>query len=181
MSEQNHSRLSIANLMTAGNLFCGFTATLKITRGALLQSSNSGRRGRSLSYRHLVHSRRLFFDLPDGRLARLGAPGSMFGREFDSWPTLFHSASRLLSMVCIVLQEFPRACWIIAFIYLACGALRLARTASANHGRADTCKQNFTGFPFPLRLASSPPSLSFCSGWPRANITSATGSSCCRR
>src|SRR2546430_4343445 len=28
------------NLMTAGNLFCGFTATLKILEGALLQSTN---------------------------------------------------------------------------------------------------------------------------------------------
>ena len=50
----------------------------------------------------------------------------------------------------VVLQEFPRACWIIAFIYLTCGALRLARfnSAAANHngaGHPDT----FTGFPIP--------------------------------
>ena len=52
----------------------------------------------------------------------------------------------------VVLQEFPRACWIIAFVYLACGALRLARfnSASANHETADTdSKKNFTGFPIP--------------------------------
>ena len=52
----------------------------------------------------------------------------------------------------IVLQEFPRACWIIAFVYLACGALRLARfnCAAAYHeasGAAD--RKTFTGFPIP--------------------------------
>ena len=31
----------LPNLMTAGNLFCGFTATLKILEGALLQSTNA--------------------------------------------------------------------------------------------------------------------------------------------
>jgi len=53
----------------------------------------------------------------------------------------------------VVLHEFPRACWIIAFVYLACGALRLARfnTASANHDRseANNNARNFTGFPIP--------------------------------
>src|SRR5205814_2301496 len=46
MSEQNHSKIYLLpNLMTAGNLFCGFTATLKILEGALLQSSNSDAAG----------------------------------------------------------------------------------------------------------------------------------------
>jgi len=52
----------------------------------------------------------------------------------------------------IVLQEFPRACWIIAFVYLACGALRLARfnTAVTDHERAGADNEkNFTGFPIP--------------------------------
>jgi CDP-diacylglycerol--serine O-phosphatidyltransferase len=52
----------------------------------------------------------------------------------------------------VVLQEFPRACWIIAFIYLTCGALRLARfnTVSANNETNGADKEkNFTGFPIP--------------------------------
>jgi CDP-diacylglycerol--serine O-phosphatidyltransferase len=50
----------------------------------------------------------------------------------------------------VVLQEFPRACWIIAFIYLACGALRLARFNSmgAKNEGADH-QDTFTGFPIP--------------------------------
>jgi CDP-diacylglycerol--serine O-phosphatidyltransferase len=53
----------------------------------------------------------------------------------------------------VVLNEFPNACWIIAFVYLSCGALRLARfnTASANHEREASTNgaKNFTGFPIP--------------------------------
>src|SRR2546426_2947660 len=50
----------------------------------------------------------------------------------------------------VVLQEFPRACWIIAFIYLACGALRLARFNSVDAKNEGANHQNtFTGFPIP--------------------------------
>src|SRR5213594_3057334 len=92
-----------------------------------------------------------FFDLLDGRLARLGGHESMFGREFDSLADVVSfGVAPALMVYRIVLQEFPRACWIIAFIYLACGALRLARfnTASANDD-GDTHPNTFTGFPIP--------------------------------
>ena len=41
MNEQPSKIYLLPNLMTAGNLFCGFTATLKILEGALLQSANA--------------------------------------------------------------------------------------------------------------------------------------------
>ena len=46
----------------------------------------------------------------------------------------------------------PRACWIIAFIYLACGALRLARfniAKARNENDGVEVEKNFTGFPIP--------------------------------
>src|SRR5881397_2511305 len=129
MSEQNHSKIYLLpNLMTAGNLFCGFTATLKILEGALLQSSNSD------AATDLFHTAIWFilaaciFDLLDGRLARLGGHDSPFGREFDSLADIvsFGMAPALL-VYQIVLGEFHNLGWMIAFVYLACGALRLAR------------------------------------------------------
>jgi phosphatidylserine synthase len=84
MSEPNPKIYLLPNLMTAGNLFCGFTATLKILEGALLQASNPDAAG------DLFHTAIWFilgaclFDLLDGRLARLGGHESAFGREFDS-------------------------------------------------------------------------------------------------
>src|SRR5205085_7681098 len=94
------------------------------------------------------------FDFLDGRLARLGGHDSAFGREFDSLADIVSfGLAPALMVYRVVLNEFPNACWIIAFVYLSCGALRLARfnTASANHEREASAngKKNFTGFPIP--------------------------------
>src|SRR5476649_2251076 len=153
MSEPNPRIYLLPNLMTAGNLFCGFTATLKILEGALLQASNPD------AAADLFHAAIWFilgacvFDLLDGRLARLGGHESIFGREFDSLADIVSfGLAPALMVYRIVLQEFPRACWMIAFIYLACGALRLARfnSVAATHAAAGTnSKKDFTGFPIP--------------------------------
>jgi CDP-diacylglycerol---serine O-phosphatidyltransferase len=155
MNEQPSRIYLLPNLMTAGNLFCGFTATLKILEGALLQASNPDAAG------DLFHAAIWFvlgafvFDFLDGRLARLGGHESQFGREFDSLADIVSfGLAPALMVYRVVLHEFPRACWIIAFVYLACGALRLARfntaAATSNHGSGDVDSQkNFTGFPIP--------------------------------
>src|SRR5882762_11234056 len=82
---EHHSKIYLLpNLMTAGNLFCGFTATLKILEGALLQGSNPD------AASDLFHTAiwcvlgAFVFDFLDGRIARLGGHESPFGREFDS-------------------------------------------------------------------------------------------------
>jgi CDP-diacylglycerol--serine O-phosphatidyltransferase len=155
MSEPNPKIYLLPNLMTAGNLFCGFTATLKILEGALLQISNPDAAGDLFHAAIWYILGACFFDLLDGRIARLGGHESVFGREFDSLADIVSfGVAPALMVYRIVLQEFPRACWIIAFIYLACGALRLARfnCVSANHegnGTGTVSEKNFTGFPIP--------------------------------
>src|SRR5438309_6119561 len=153
MNEQPSKIYLLPNLMTAGNLFCGFTATLKILEGALLQSTNADLAADRFHEAIWFVLGAFVFDFLDGRLARLGGHESAFGREFDSLADIVSfGLAPALMVYRVVLQEFPRACWIIAFIYLACGALRLARfnTASANHETADADdKKNFTGFPIP--------------------------------
>src|SRR6267143_741601 len=143
----------LPNLMTAGNLFCGFTATLRILEGALLQSTNADLAADRFHEAIWFILGAFVFDFLDGRLARLGGHESPFGREFDSLADIVSfGLAPALMVYRIVLQEFPRACWIIAFVYLACGALRLARfnTAATNHERADANNEkNFTGFPIP--------------------------------
>src|SRR5216117_542565 len=141
MNEHPPKIYLLPNLMTAGNLFCGFTATLKILEGAMLQASNPDAAGDLFDTAIWCILGACIFDLLDGRLARLGGHDSAFGREFDSLADIVSfGVAPALMVYRVVLQEFPRACWIIAFIYLACGALRLARfnAASANHGAADT-------------------------------------------
>ncbi|HEX8678963.1 MAG TPA: CDP-diacylglycerol--serine O-phosphatidyltransferase, partial [Chthoniobacterales bacterium] len=138
---------------TAGNLFCGFAATLKIVQGALLQSSDPD------AAAVLFHSAVWYilgaciFDLLDGRLARLGGHESPFGREFDSLADIVSfGLAPALMVYRIVLMDFPRAGWVVAFVYLLCGALRLARfncIAAANNGATAGPDKNFRGFPIP--------------------------------
>src|SRR5438445_12328104 len=151
MNEHPPKIYLLPNLMTAGNWLCGFTAMLEILEGALLQASNPD------AASDLFHAAIWFvlgafvFDFLDGRLARLGGHESPFGREFDSLADIVSfGLAPALMVYRVVLQEFPRACWTIAFIYLACGALRLARFNSATAKRNGANHQNtFTGFPIP--------------------------------
>src|SRR5438034_11830127 len=117
----------LPNLMTAGNLFCGFAATLKIVQGALLQSSDPD------SAADLFHTAIWFilgaciFDVLDGRLARLGGQDSAFGREFDSLADIVSfGVAPALMVYRIVLIDFSRLGWLVAFVYLVCGVLMLA-------------------------------------------------------
>ena len=139
----------LPNLMTAGNLFCGFAAVLRIIEAALVIEQG----GSAVA---LYHQALIFvlgaclFDLLDGRLARLGGSESPFGREFDSLADVvsFGIAPALL-VYQIVLRDFYRTGWLIAFVYLLCGALRLARFncyASARNGKV---QEDFIGFPIP--------------------------------
>src|SRR5437870_13555313 len=149
MNEQPSKIYLLPNLMTAGNLFCGFTATLKILEGALLQASRPDEAGDLFHAAIWLILGAFVFDFLDGRLARLGGHDSPFGREFDSLADIvsFGVAPALL-VYRIVLQEFPRAGWMVAFVYLACGGLRLARfnCMSVNHAGAG---KEFKGFPIP--------------------------------
>lgn len=151
----------LPNLMTAGNLFCGFAATLKIFAGTLVAIETRGLIPPDAIDRY--HEAIWFilaacvFDLLDGRLARLGGHESPFGREFDSLADIvsFGIAPALL-VYKIVLDEFGRLGLTIAFVYLACGALRLARfncisaavDASGEKASPEHSK-NFKGFPIP--------------------------------
>src|SRR5678816_4089167 len=101
----------LPNLMTAGNLFCGFAAVLRIYDGA--QETDFLRAASDFHDAIWFILAACIFDLLDGRLARLGGHESPFGREFDSLADIvsFGMAPALL-VYQVVLQEFPRACWI---------------------------------------------------------------------
>src|SRR3954454_20625872 len=118
----------LPNLLTAGNLFCGFLALTKIVEADPARSDFRSIIGHAIFLILLA----LIFDLFDGRVARMGGHESPFGREFDSLADLisFGAAPAFLVHHIIlkdVLKGFPKLSWIIAAIYLICGAFRLAR------------------------------------------------------
>jgi CDP-diacylglycerol--serine O-phosphatidyltransferase len=154
MSQKEPKIYLLPNLMTAGNLFCGFASVRKIIEGALLNSDG-------VPAAHFYHEALAFilgacvFDLLDGRVARLGGCESPFGREFDSLADVvsFGLAPALL-VYQIVLKNFPRIGWVFAFAYLLCGVLRLARfnCVAASVQTEAEARENakvFIGFPIP--------------------------------
>jgi len=142
----------LPNLMTAGNLFCGFGAITLIVRGTIAQEL--GEPDIFFLGQTYFHSAiwliliACIFDMLDGRLARLGGNESDFGREFDSIADVISfGVAPAMMLYKIVLHGFPYG-WAVAFLYLLCGALRLARfncIAAKNPG-AD---KDFRGFPIP--------------------------------
>jgi CDP-diacylglycerol--serine O-phosphatidyltransferase len=127
----------LPNLMTAGNLFCGFVAVIKCIQ-ARLETMAPGTYVHSPG--HLYTQAVWFilvaviFDSLDGRLARLGGRESLFGAEFDSLADVvsFGVAPALMMFFLILspTQGYPvfrQIGWFIGFVYLLCAAVRLAR------------------------------------------------------
>src|SRR5690242_11713491 len=150
--ESPEARLKIyflPNLLTAGNLFCGFVALTKIVE-ADISSGNFQQIKVALGFILLA----CIFDLFDGRVARMGGVESPFGREFDSLADLisFGAAPAFLVHRVVLRDVFgghPEIGWFVASIYLICGAFRLARfncLASLSPGGGS---KDFLGFPIP--------------------------------
>jgi CDP-diacylglycerol--serine O-phosphatidyltransferase len=140
----------LPNLMTAGNLFCGFLALTKIVE-ADPASDN---------FIHVIHNALFLillaciFDLLDGRVARMGGNESPFGREFDSLADIvsFGAAPAFLVhriVLAGVFVEHPQLGWFIASVYLICGAFRLARFNCLAAMSGGGGGKEFLGFPIP--------------------------------
>src|SRR5438105_2577984 len=120
----------LPNLLTAGNLFCGFVALTKIVEADVDKGNFYQQITLALGFILLA----CIFDLFDGRVARMGGVDSPFGREFDSLADLisFGAAPAFLVHRVVLHDVFnspdfdhPELGWFIASIYLLCGAFRL--------------------------------------------------------
>lgn len=140
----------LPNLLTAGNLFCGFVALTKIVEADFSAPNFPQQIKVALAFILLA----CIFDLLDGRVARMGGVESPFGREFDSLADLisFGAAPAFLVHRVVLRDVFewhPEWGWFVASIYLICGAFRLARfnclAAQAGGGGS----KDFLGFPIP--------------------------------
>jgi CDP-diacylglycerol---serine O-phosphatidyltransferase len=140
MDSQEPKIYLLPNLMTAGNLFCGFAALLNIMRARLLYVTGEPDTN---SY-HLALAFMLgacLFDLLDGRVARLGGYETPFGQEFDSLAdAISFGLAPALLVYQLVLKDFHRIGWLISFIYLLCGILRLARFNCLSNNNASLKK-----------------------------------------
>lgn len=157
----------LPNLMTAGNLFCGFAAVIKCIQARLLTDGGEyASIHPNLSWIALYTQAvwlilaAVVFDSLDGRLARMGGRTSLFGAEFDSLADVvsFGIAPALMVFFLILApreeyQWFREFGWFIAFVYLLCGAVRLARfnviTNPLLHRAEMESSKDFVGLPIP--------------------------------
>ena len=103
------------SLLTTANLFCGFFAMLLAVDHRFTEAA-------------LAIFVAMVMDLLDGRVARLMKATSQFGVEYDSLADVisFCVAPAFL-LYSFALQPLGRAAWFGAFLFVICGALRLAR------------------------------------------------------
>ncbi len=125
----------LPNLMTTGNLFCGFFAVIQSIKGNFLFAA----------YAIVVAA---VFDQLDGRLARLTRSTSKFGAEYDSLCDLVSFGMAPATLLFLwALEPFNRLGWVAAFLFVACGALRLARF----NVQVNVVEKNyFQGLPIPM-------------------------------
>jgi CDP-diacylglycerol--serine O-phosphatidyltransferase len=161
----------LPNLMTAGNLFCGFMAIVQCIQARLAETALTGEYSGATDHEHYKFAVWFIFgaagfDALDGRLARMGGRESLFGAEFDSLADVisFGMAPALL-MIYLILSPttgsyewFRNVGWFIGFIYLLCAAMRLARfnviTNPLLHPGTKDSSKDFVGLPVPAAAST---------------------------
>jgi len=124
----------LPTLFTVGNLFCGFFSLVQSARGEYEQAAVF----------IIVAS---VLDLLDGRIARMTGTTSEFGVEFDSLADVvsFGLAPAFLAYHW-ALGPLHRLGWVVAFLFVVCAAMRLARF---NIQSSLGSKRYFAGLPTP--------------------------------
>lgn len=124
----------LPNTFTALNMACGFTCVVFAMKGEFYQAC-------------MILLLGAIFDSVDGRIARLTGTQSAFGEQFDSISDVisFGFAPAML-VYHRFLFDMGRIGLVVSFIYLLCGALRLARF----NANIDTVTSDFfQGLPIP--------------------------------
>jgi CDP-diacylglycerol--serine O-phosphatidyltransferase len=137
----------LPNVFTSLNLFCGFYAVIASIDGKFLAAAIS-----------IIIAG--VFDNLDGKIARATRTTSKFGVEYDSLADLLSfGVAPGVMMYLWSLKPLGRIGWLAAFLFMACGALRLARfntqvgTVSSDH---------FVGLPIPAAAGMTAVTVLFC-------------------
>jgi CDP-diacylglycerol--serine O-phosphatidyltransferase len=161
---------ALPTLFTAGNIFLGYIAILRTFQGAMHAASGSGSAAADFTVALQAILAAVVLDGLDGRIARMTNTTSAFGREMDSLADAisFGLAPAVLAFAWGVQFIEPivgekvrgqifNAGSFIAFLFLLCGACRLARfnvqvnPIPKNPGRPD--RKYFVGLPIPAAAA----------------------------
>lgn len=124
----------LPSAFTVANVFCGFYSMVSAMRG-------------DFGFAGVLIGFAILFDTLDGRVARFADASSEFGKEFDSLAdqVSFGVAPMILAYTW-GLHHWPRLGWLIGFVFVICGAMRLARF---NIQQSVPDRRFFVGLPIP--------------------------------
>ena len=161
---------ALPTLFTAGNIFLGFVAILRSFRGSMAAASGGLDAPEHFAIAAKAIGAAVFLDGLDGRIARMTNTTSDFGREMDSLADVisFGIAPAVLAYAWgvqfidttigpNVREQLTRFGTFAAFLFLLCGAARLARfnvqknPIPKNPGNPD--RKYFVGLPIPAAAA----------------------------
>jgi CDP-diacylglycerol--serine O-phosphatidyltransferase len=130
----------LPSLLTTGNLFCGFLALVLATQARFAEAAVAIFVG-------------IILDTLDGKVARLTKTTSQFGVELDSLADVVtFGVAPAFVLYSMALAPLGRAAWLGAFLFVVCGALRLARF---NVYAGVTDKRYFVGLPIPAAAGAA--------------------------
>ncbi len=176
---------ALPTLFTAGNVFFGFYALIEIFQGSMEMVQGLPGANQHFVKASLAIGLAVFLDGLDGRIARMTNTVSDFGREMDSLADViaFGIAPAALAFMWGVRFVLPIADWdakyfdylntagyFFTFIFLLCGAMRLARfniqknPMPKNPGRPD--RKYFVGLAIPSGAAVVASIVYACDGEP---------------
>jgi CDP-diacylglycerol---serine O-phosphatidyltransferase len=137
----------LPNIFTSLNLFCGFYAVIAAIDGKFAAAAIAIIIG-------------VMFDILDGKIARATNTTSQFGLEYDSLADLISFGLAPGVMIYLwALKPLGRIGWLAAFLFMACGALRLARF---NSQVGTISSDYFVGLPIPAGASMAATTVLFC-------------------
>lgn len=131
---RRHGIYLLPSLLTVGNIFSGFLSMVLTFDGRYTEAA-------------LAIFVAMVMDILDGKVARLTKTTTLFGKEFDSLADVvsFGVAPGLL-LYSYAFKDLGRIGWLAAFLFVICGALRLARF---NVMTLSQDRRYFIGLPIP--------------------------------
>jgi len=163
---------ALPTLFTSGNILLGFLAIMESFQGAIAYQTAPVQAAKHFELACIMIGISVFLDGLDGRIARMTNTVSDFGRELDSLADVisFGLAPGVLAYAWGVQfvdwsvlpdagtrTHLLRASYLVTFLFLVCGAARLARfnvttnPVPMNPGRPD--RKYFVGLPIPAAAA----------------------------
>ena len=135
LPKRERARLLAPSMFTTMNMVSGLSSVLLAFRGHFTAAA-------------VLIAVSIVLDIADGYVARLVGATSPFGLQLDSLADLisFGLAPAILVHTW-ALDEWPVLAWLVAFLWLACAAFRLARFNVTIDPLAD--KRYFVGMPSP--------------------------------